>query len=515
MDALRWNRLYALFEEACALPEAERLPYLRDACGDDTALFDEAAALVAADTDTHGLLDGGALDAVTGDALALLGDLSLEGTQVGPYHLVRLLGTGGMGDVYLAERASPDEQAQFEQQVALKLVKPGMDSRQVLRRFQQERQILARLQHPHIARLLDGGVTERGQPYFVMEYVEGVPIDAYCDTHRLTVDERLALFQDACRAVLYAHSQLVVHRDLKPSNILVTENASGEPGLRKPTVKLLDFGIAKVLTDEDDATALTRTGKAVMTPAYASPEQVRGEPVGTGTDIYSLGVVLYELLAGQRPYALPEHDRLAAAQMLAEQEPEPPSTVVRRATTGGDTTGSQITDARRTQPERLRRRLTGDLDVICLTALRTEPERRYPTVAALLDDVRRHLTGLPVTARRDTATYRLGKFVQRHRVGVIATVVVGVLFAALASFYTVQLAAERDRAQAEAAKATEIAAFLEGIFEVADPSVAQGDTVTARALLDEGAARIETDLAGEPEVQAQMMTVMGNVYRSL
>ncbi|MEL6612327.1 MAG: tetratricopeptide repeat protein, partial [Bacteroidota bacterium] len=224
---------------------------------------------------------------------------------------------------------------------------------------------------------------------------------------------------------------------------------------------------------------------------------------------------LYELLAGQRPYAMPERDRLAAAQMLAQQEPEPPSTVVRRATTGADATGTQITDARRTQPERLRRRLTGDLDVICLTALRTEPERRYATVAALLDDVRRHLTGLPVTARRDTAAYRLGKFVQRHRVGVVATVVVGVLFAALASFYTVRLAAERDRAQAEAAKATEIAAFLEGIFEVADPSIAQGDTVTARALLDEGAARIETELAGEPEVQAQMMTVMGNVYRSL
>ncbi|MEO1480281.1 MAG: serine/threonine-protein kinase, partial [Bacteroidota bacterium] len=356
-----------------------------------------------------------ALDEVGSAAAALLGDLDLVGTQVGPYHLVRQLGTGGMGDVYLAERASADEQAQFEQQVALKLVKRGMDSRQVLRRFQQERQILARLDHPHIARLLDGGVTERGQPYFVMEYVEGVPIDAYCDQHRLTVDERLGLFQDACRAVLYAHSQLVVHRDLKPSNILVTESADGQPGPRKPIVKLLDFGIAKLLAEDDDATALTRTGGAVMTPAYASPEQVRGEPVGTGTDIYSLGVVLYELLAGQRPYALPERDRLAAVQMLAQQEPEPPSTVVRRATTGADATGpgatgTQITEARRTQPERLRRRLTGDLDVICLTALRTEPERRYPTVAALLDDVRRHLTGLPVTARRDTAAYRLGKF---------------------------------------------------------------------------------------------------------
>ncbi|MEL6442889.1 MAG: serine/threonine-protein kinase [Bacteroidota bacterium] len=525
MDADRWNRLYALFDDACARPPAERLAFLRAACGDDDALYAEAAALVAADANTDVLLDGVALDVIALDdvgsaAAALLGDLDLVGTQVGPYHLVRQLGTGGMGDVYLAERASADEQAQFEQQVALKLVKPGMDSRQVLRRFQQERQILARLDHPHIARLLDGGVTERGQPYFVMEYVEGVPIDAYCDAHRLTVDERLGLFQDACRAVLYAHSQLVVHRDLKPSNILVTESADGQPGPRKPIVKLLDFGIAKLLAEDDDATALTRTGGAVMTPAYASPEQVRGEPVGTGTDIYSLGVVLYELLAGQRPYALPERDRLAAVQMLAQQEPEPPSTVVRRATTGADATGpgatgTQITEARRTQPERLRRRLTGDLDVICLTALRTEPERRYPTVAALLDDVRRHLTGLPVTARRDTAAYRLGKFVQRHRVGVVATVVVGVLFAALASFYTVRLAAERDRAQAEAAKATEIAAFLEGIFEVADPSIAQGDTVTARALLDEGAARIETELAGEPEVQAQMMTVMGNVYRSL
>jgi len=488
----RWIRIGALFDEACALPSEKRVPFLQRACGDDDELFREIYSLILEDTDTHDLLDGVALDSVT-----LMDELSRDGTQIGPYLLVRRLGVGGMGEVYLANRVD----GLFEQQVAVKLIKRGMDSIAIVQRFESERQILARLQHPHIARLLDGGLTEDGLPYFAMEYVDGRPIDDYCDEQRLSVGERLALFSTVCKAVLYAHSNLIVHRDLKPENILVTEDGQ---------VKLLDFGIAKVLAADEPS--LTRTGGRVLTPAYASPEQVLGEPVNTSTDIYSLGVILYELLAGQRPYRF--DDPLVLVQAILSTEPDRPSNVVRR-TTGEDDKTQHISRNRKTQLDRLRRRLTGDLDTICLKALRKEAERRYASVEAFLHDIRRHLDGMPVLARRDSVGYRLLKFVHRHRGGVSLSGAVAAVSVFLIAFYTTRLKQERDRAQLEAEKAEHVASFLEGLFEVADPSASKGKEVTARTLLDEGAVRLERELADQPTVQVEMMRVVAGVYRGL
>lgn len=495
----RWTRVQALFEAALGQAPADRAAYLRAACDGDAGLFEEVASLLDADNDSLPMLDGLALEhaedllptATPDDEVP-----AFEGTVIGAYRLLRLLGEGGMGLVYLAERAD----GLYEQQVALKLIKRGMDSAQIVRRFEVERQILARLQHAHIARLLDGGLTDDGRPYFVMEVVDGEPIDVYCDTHRLTVDERLNLFATVCQAVVYAHANLVVHRDLKPENILVTPDG---------TVKLLDFGIAKVLQDDDDVTRLTQVGGRILTPGYASPEQLRGEVIGTASDIYSLGVVLYELLAGQRP---PAATGEAYSQTLATTEPERPSTAVSQSPGEQATT---VSTARRTQPDKLRQRLAGDLDVICLKALRSEPERRYGSVEAFAEDVRRHRVGLPVLARPDTVGYRVRKFVQRHRTGVALTTVTVLVIAALVGFYTTRLAEERDRAQIEAAKAQQVAAFLQDLFEVSSPSQSRGETVTARELLDRGAERLDADLADQPEVRATMYDVVGSVYREL
>jgi len=485
MDMARWTQIQTLFDAALERDPDERDAFLQTACADDPDLLAEVRSLLAADADAHPMLDSLALDAIALPAdLLPAGILPAEGERVGPYRVVRPLGRGGMGAVFLAERAD----GQFEQRVALKLIRGGAASEQIVRRFQRERQILARLQHPHIARLLDGGLTDDGQPYFAMEYVEGVPLDTYCEAYGCSVAQRIRLMRTVCDAVQSAHRQLVVHRDLKPSNILVTEDG---------TVKLLDFGIAKMLSGEHDALddpARTQTGRAVMTPAYAAPEQLRRAPVTTATDVYALGVVLYELLAGRRPHDLSGCSPAEIERIVGEQAPPPPSVVA---------------------PPARQRALRGDLDTICLKALRKEPERRYASAEALADDLQRALDGRPVAARPDTVGYRTRKFLQRHRAGVTATAVAVLLIAGLVSFYTVQLAEERDRAQLEAATATQVSDFLQGLFAVSDPSESGGEDVSARALLDQGAARIEQELADQPVVQARMMQVMGEVYQSL
>ena len=316
----------------------------------------------------------------------------------GPIVCSVCLGHGGMGSVHLAVR----DDDHYRKEVAIKLLKRGMDTDFMLHRFRQERQILANLEHPFIARLLDGGATDDGLPYFVMEYVDGSPITTYCAEHTLDLEERLRLFRLVCEAVQYAHQHLVIHRDLKPGNILITQE-------RIP--KLLDFGIAKLM-DPEQATempTLTGAGQRMLTPDYASPEQFLGQTISTASDIYSLGAVLYELLTGQRPHRL-EFDSLAGMEKaICEAEPDKPSTAVVR--------GSQ--DPPRLQKQR-RRQLSGDLDNIILTALRKEPQRRYTSAAELSEDLRRHLEGLPVTARDDRFTYRMGKFIRRHKLGVLA-----------------------------------------------------------------------------------------------
>ncbi len=476
MDPARWKRIQELFEKALERDPGERRAFLKDACGDDDTLFKEVMSLVEADTGKHSLLDGGAAGAA-----GLPGAAALAGKTVGPYRIVETIGTGGMGIVCLAERAD----GQFEHRVALKLVKRGMDSETILKRFTGERQILARLDHPNIARLLDGGLTDDGLPYFTMDYVKGEPIDDYCNTRALSIDERLRLFLTVCEAVQYAHRNLVVHRDLKPSNIFVTEDGD---------VKLLDFGIAKMLGEADEAASptLTQTGARVMTPAYASPEQVRGEPVTTATDVYSLGVILYELLSGRRPYGASDSTPQELEQAIRATTPERPSKAATR--------------------DKLKRRLAGDLDNICLMTLRKEPERRYGSVDHMADDIRRHLAGRTVSARPDTVSYRLQKFVARNRVAVAVSAAVIVLVASLVVFYTAQLAHERDRARLEADKAEQVSDFLASLFQEADP---EQPPMTAREMLERGAARIEGELSDHPEVQAAMMDVISQVYQRL
>ena len=500
MDTERWARIDELFHAACERPASERAAFLDEACGDDAELrrlVDELLALDDKVGDAVGEAVRGAAAGFDADGGAMLG------SRIGPFRVVRQLGRGGMGTVYFAER----DDGAFDQQVALKVIRRGLDTDETLARFRRERQILARLEHPNIARLLDGGVTSDGRPYFAMEYVDGEPIDTYCEREGLGVDERLALFLDVCEAVRHAHNALFVHRDLKPGNVMVSR--TGE-------VRLLDFGIAKLVAgDEDgvDATLLTRDDRQRLTPAYAAPEQLLGGAITMATDVYALGVLLYELLTGTRPHPAMGGDLSDRARLLTETEPLRPSVRVAQST-DSDTSGP-TTDGTHTDPRKLSRRLRGDIDVICLKALRPEPERRYTTVAELVEDIRRHRQGLPILARPDAVGYRLRKALVRHRVALSAAGAVVLTIAALIGFYTFQLAEERDAARREAAKAERVAGFLKDMFRVADPNESRGETVTARELLDLGAERLDEALADEPAVQATMLGVVGEVYSSL
>ena len=391
-----------------------------------------------------------------------------------------------MSAVYLATRADDA----YSKKVAVKVVRHGGDLFGLKQRFRAERQILASLDHPGIARLLDGGTMPDGRPYLVMEHIEGAPLDRYCDERGLGVDARVDLFRQVCAAVQYAHQNLVVHRDLKPSNILVT--GDGVP-------RLLDFGIAKLL---DDAAAPagdpTLTGQRLMTPQYASPEQVRGGPITTATDVYSLGVVFYQLLAGRLPYPSGATTAGELERAVMEHDPLPPSAVV--------------------DEPKARRKLRGDLDNIVMTALRKEPQRRYATVGLLAEDLRRYRERLPVTARPATVRYRAGKFVERHKAGVAAAAVALAVIVGLAATMTVQavrLARQRDEIRAERDKAQRLAHFMEQVFAGSDPGETRGETLTAREVLDKGAARTMAELKDQPETQSALALAIGRVYERL
>ena len=425
---------------------------------------------------------------------------------VGPYRVVAELTRGGMGTVYLAERAD----GQFEQRVALKLVKRGMDSEEVLRCFLAERRILARLQHPNIARLVGGGMTESGQPWFAMEYVHGIPITAYCDQRRSSVADRLRLLEDVCRAVRYAHQNLIIHRDLKPSNVLVTDDGD---------VKLLDFGIAKLLReDAAEPTDLTQRGLRVMTPAYAAPEQVRGEPVTTATDVYALGVMMYELLTGRCAQRLERHSPLEVERMVCRVDPEIPSSAVMRTQEmsrqdGRKTviTPEEVSSARATDPPGLRRQLRGDLDTVVLKTLRKEPALRYPSTDALIADIQRYLTGMPVQARPVSTLSRAVRFLGRHRIG--AGAIAALLVALVAGL--VGMGWQARAAYREAAEARAVKEFVKDLFRGSMPADAGGREVTARKLLDRGARRVDSALAGQPEVQLELLDFLGTVHNQL
>lgn len=512
MNPDRWKKIKTIFNKALELEGAKREVYLNEACGEDENLKKEVVSLIEA-YDMPGAID----DSPEGFMTSLRPDHRSEeqqGKQVGPYKIIKLLGHGGMGSVYLAER----HDGQFEQEVALKLLRTGFTSENQTRRFLAERQILATLNHDNIARLLDGGITGDGQPWFAMEHVEGKPIDEYCNKHQLTINQRLKLFRKVCSAVQYAHSKLIVHRDLKPSNIFVTKQG---------TVKLLDFGIAKALRQEEDhpqTNPLTQTGLLPLTPAYASPEQVRGEPMTTASDIYQLGVVLYELLTGYRPYNVKGRRPSEIERIICEEEPTRPSTAVTKVISEGGNTGKEshptaagISRDRKTKPDKLQKRLRGDLDTIVLKALRKEPDRRYDSAEQLSSDIFHYLEGRPVTAHPDTVWYRTSKFIRRHKTGVVATAVILMLligYAATITWHSQRTQAALEQAKQETAKAEQVTGFLIEMFEATDPAEAMGDTVTTRLLLERGVAQAEL-LDGQPDIQARMFDVAGRVYMAL
>ncbi|HEX4809882.1 MAG TPA: serine/threonine-protein kinase [Bryobacteraceae bacterium] len=487
-DPERWKRLETLFYAASELDEQKRGEFLDQACGQDAQLRAEVESLLFSSKQTLGLLQEPVLAAAQEIAAAVQeipGPSYGPGMRIGNYELLRLLGEGGMGKVYLATRADDS----YQQKVAIKLVAMvfGPDPGAV-RRFRSERQILANLNHPNIARLLDGGVTGDGVPYLVMEYVDGITVAEYCRRNKLLINDRLRLFRKICSAIEYAHNNLVVHRDIKPGNILVT--AEGVP-------KLLDFGIAKLLDAEaPEPLAQTHTTERLLTPEYAAPEQIRGEAVTTATDVYAMGVLLYELLAGKRPLDLSGVSPFEIARAICERVPTSPSAACRV------NPGAAAPDAKK---------LKGDLDNVVLMAMRKEPSRRYASVAEFSSDVQAYLDGYPVRARSDNWTYRSMKFVRRHKTGVSAAMIA--LLALIA--FSVAMAVQVRRADRERLLAERESQFLAGMFQASTPEEARGKQVTARDLLDRGAQRIDRELASEPGIRASLLATIGGAYRNL
>ena len=505
MDAERWQRLQDLFAAALALPPAGRADFVAKVAADDPALASELTRLLSSDADAGAdtvpvLLSQAARQLVQAEPG------TLEGRMLGPWRLVSHLADGGMGAVYRAERAD----GQYEQQAAVKLLRTDRVSADARERLAQERQILARLQHPNIARLLDGSTTPEGQPYLVMAYVDGEPIDAWCHVRGLSTEARLRLFLPVCEAVDHAHRNLVVHRDLKPSNILV--DREGRP-------QLLDFGIAKLQALGDEG--LTRSGERLLTPSHASPEQVTGGAISTATDIYALGVLLYDLLVGQRPHEATSGNAAALARAIVEHDPARPSQALAEAATSSRRLARLRQRGEQITADHLARELRGDLDTIVLTALRKEPERRYASARELAEDIERHLSHRPVRARPDTLAYRSAKLLRRHPVAVPASALALLLAVAGTTAFTWRLADERDRAQAAERQAQAAAeqARLAARFSASTLANAGADKRAARQvsvldLLRDARARVEEELDDEPVVAMHMRLALGRALLS-
>jgi serine/threonine protein kinase/Tfp pilus assembly protein PilF len=509
-DTERWQRIEALYHAALARRERDPAAFLADACAGDEALRREVESLLAHPASADAFLAAPA--AVM--AAQLMSDSgttaaptpSPAGPVIGPYHLRQLIGHGGMGEVWQAEQKQP-----VRRRVAVKLIKAGMDTREVVARFESERQALALMDHPAIAKVFDAGSTPEGRPYFVMEYVAGIPITDYCDKHRLTTRQRLELFILVCDGVQHAHQKAIIHRDLKPSNILVVEIDG------KPLPRIIDFGVAKATAQSlSAATMYTRVGAVIGTLGYMSPEQAEsaGEDIDTRTDVYALGVVLYELLVGELPFDVRKLAVDEVRRRLREQDAPRPSTKVR-------TLGAQsatIAHKRGTDPPTLTRQLRGDPDAIALKALEKDRARRYATPAELAADIGRSLRDEPVLAHSASAAYRTRKYIRRHRIGVAVAAAVAVLLVSVAvaqAFEVRRITRERDRATRERDRADRITTFMTDMFKVSDPSAARGNSITAREILDKASKEIDPGLSKDPELQTQMMDVMGDVYQKL
>lgn len=506
------QRIEALFNEVVELPVEQRSAWLIKACDGDDELLQSVLALLrfeGAGDQLENLVQVAAHKVISDEQ-------QQPGARIGPFVVSGELGRGGMGAVYLAHR---DDQ-EFQQTVAIKLIDGTHLSKSILNRFRAERQILARLEHPYIGRLLDGGTTDAGVPYLVMEYVEGMPIDSFCNQQQLTINQRLRLFVKVCRAVQYAHQKLIVHRDLKPSNILIT--AEGEP-------KLLDFGIAKMLDPDDNQISggLTRDGSRMFTPFYSSPEQIRGEPVSTASDVYSLGVILYELLTAHRPYPQTNTDGYELEKAILESDPQRPSSLVNKTgvenspLVAGHFDCGPMDWCGGLNPGQLKRQLAGDLDNILMMALRKEADRRYVSVADFASDVERYLARLPVQARATSWIYRSSKFFSRHR---ISSVLVTVLLVSIIGFsittwlQSQEIAKERDAATTERSRAEAISDFLVNMFATNDPDKSQGRDITVREVLDEASKSLgqkDHALSNSPETEATIRRNIGVIYMDL
>jgi len=506
MKADRWRQIKDVLDKTVALGAADRLLYLDEVCAADPDLRREVESLLI----SHERAGSGFLQT---PAVELLGSTAAGdrpsarvGRRVGVYQIVDEIAHGGMGEVYRAARVD----GQYEKEVAIKLVRVGLDTSFILERFRQERQILASLDHPNIARLLDGGTTEDGIPYLVMELVDGTPIDQYCDANNLSISERLQLFRKVCAAVQYAHQWLVIHRDIKPGNILVTKDG---------TPKLLDFGIAKIL---DPAASSEETLAHPLTPEYASPEQIQGETITTASDVYSLGVVLYQLLTGQSPYGGETRTPHQLARAVTEMEPAPPSTAILRPAQvqqGGQLstlTPERLSRVCQGSPAKLRRRLVGDVDNIVLKSLRKEAQRRYASVEQFAEDIRRHLDGLPVTARKDAWNYRAGKFVRRHRISVAAAmlVMVAVLGGVAATIREARIAAANERrAEKRFNDVRKLANSL--IFEMHDSIKDLPGSTPSRKLLVTRALEYLDSLSQEAKGDASLQRELAAAYQRI
>ncbi len=495
----QWDRVKELLAEALEREPSQRSRFLRQACGEDSSLRAEVESLLSAHAQAGGMSQA-----------AIASEFPEEPTpqSIGPYRLLKKIGEGGMGQVWLAEQSAP-----LKRQVALKLIRAGLYDDSLLARFQGERQSLALMDHPAIAKVFDAGATPAGQPYLVMEYVPGEPITKYCDRKKLGIRERLELIVQACEGVQHAHQKAIIHRDLKPANILVVE-VDGKP---KP--RLIDFGLAKVITPASgDEKLFTQMGGFVGTPGYMSPEQA--DPgiadVDTRADVYSLGVILYELLTGVLPFdsqQLRKQPWDEVVRKLREEDAPAPSTKI---ATEKDSTS--VAESRGTEPRHLASLLRGDLDCIAMKALEKDRSRRYGMPSDLAADIERYLKHEPVEARPASTGYRLRKYLRRHRVGVSVAAGLIILLAGFAVVQATQLrriTVERDRTARERDRANRVTDFMTGMFRVSDPSEARGNSITAREILDKASQNIGTGLAKDPELQAQMTYVMGTVYRNL
>src|SRR6202795_2496891 len=500
----RWQQIQDLFDQLADVEVAERTAHLEKSCGGDAELRLSVTSLLDLDRRREDPL----LNAIGAAAESLLEDHRdrLIGTRVGPYRVVSILGHGGMSTVYRGER----DDSQYQQTVAIKVLQHAALHPRLRSRLHSERHILATLDHSSIARLIDSGDLEDGTPYLVMEHVDGESIDAYCDSRTLFIRERIELFIAVCAAVHYAHRNLVVHRDIKASNIFVTHDG---------TPKLLDFGIAKLLAPESLSHTLpvTRLQERILTPENAAPEQVLGRPITTATDIYALGVLLYQLLTGRSPYRLLSYSQLQLERAICMDDPVRPSQMVVAKLSGeNDADRGRISDRRGLSPQRLRTRLGGDLDAIIGMAMRKEPDRRYPSVEAFADDLHRHLLGQPVRARHGDWRYYSAKFLRRHTLAVagIAAIIVGLsVVAGITLWQNHRIELAREATAQERDRAQQVSAFLVDVFSQADPFTAQGELPTARDLLDRGAQKILSNSNLQPEVRAQLLESIGLAYR--